>query len=399
MSLPLALVLGLLLAFPAMAQEKKPAAKGPDLPKVDEAKVAEAIRKGIAYLKEHSNSKKGGNGRHSTHELFLLAMVHAGVKRADPVFNELLEAMLAEDPLFTYRTALRAMVLEEIDRSHYQEQIFRCAQFLVDNQCANGQWTYGEATTYPTPTIMPQKDVATGGGRSEGVVIFGEAEGGTKPPIRSKIPVSKQRSGPDRGDNSNSQYAALGLRACHDAGIVLPKEVVEKALGWWRQSQEGTSRGNPPAKNTPVPTGPASASEPRGWTYGARGTGYGSMTVGASGALIIYDYIQGKDWKKDQDVLDGLAWEDTNFTVTENPKHPKKHHLYYLYGLERVGMLFGTEKIGSHGWYAEGANYLMEQQGADGSWENPIDTCFAILFLRRATRPLVESTDSTRPRK
>jgi hypothetical protein len=123
------------------------------------------------------------------------------------------------------------------------------------------------------------------------------------------------------------------------------------------------------------------------------------MTVGATGALVIYDYILGKDWKKDQDVLDGLAWEDANFTVAENPKHPKKHHLYYLYGLERAGMLFGTEKVGTHPWYSEGATYLLQEQGADGAWENAIDTCFAILFLRRATRPLVETPEAGKSKK
>ncbi|HXX95171.1 MAG TPA: hypothetical protein VEN81_16225 [Planctomycetota bacterium] len=388
----------LFLAPASIAQDKKPDSKPPALPEVDESKVAEAIRKGVAFLKQHV--KKLGQGRHSTRELFLLAMIHSGVSRTDPVVNELLEGMLAEEPLFTYRTALRAMILEEIDRAHYQPEIFKCAQFLVDNQGSNGQWSYGEATTYPTPTVTPSSDVATGGGKAAGPVVFGAPEeGGTKPALRAKIPVSKQRSGPDKGDNSNSQYAALGLRACHDAGIILPKDVIDKAMTWWRHSQEGTSRGNPPAKNAPVATGPLPPSEPRGWNYGAKGAGYGSMTVGATGALVIYDFIGGKDWKKDQDVLDGLAWEEANFTVAENPKHPKKHHLYYLYGLERAGMLFGAEKIGTHPWYSEGAKALLESQGADGSWENPIDTCFAILFLRRATRPLVETPEAGRLKK
>jgi hypothetical protein len=32
---------------------------------------------------------------------------------------------------------------------------------------------------------------------------------------------------------------------------------------------------------------------------------------------------------------------------------------YYLYGLERAAILFGTEKIGDHFWYAEGAAALI----------------------------------------
>ena len=64
-------------------------------------------------------------------------------------------------------------------------------------------------------------------------------------------------------------------------------------------------------------------------------------------------------------------------------------------------MLYGTELIGRHEWYVEGAKLLLDAQKADGSWrvangENAAyDTCFAILFLRRATMPLgdVASTD------
>jgi hypothetical protein len=69
---------------------------------------------------------------------------------------------------------------------------------------------------------------------------------------------------------------------------------------------------------------------------------------------------------------------------------------YYLYALERAGMLTGVEKIGSHDWYAEGAKYLLDHQRADGSWpggeeeEAVWNTCFAILFLKRSTRPLID---------
>ena len=73
----------------------------------------------------------------------------------------------------------------------------------------------------------------------------------------------------------------------------------------------------------------------------------------------------------------------------------KSFYLYYMYGLERAGMLYGTEKMGPNRWYPEGAKVLIERQGPSGAWEDGYtwnksewNTCFAILFLRRATRPL-----------
>jgi hypothetical protein len=357
-------------------------------PKIDQARIDAAITRGVEWLK---GTSRFGGGKHGTRELALLALVHAGVRPSDPVFAGLLQEMLEEELQTTYRVSLQAMVLEELDRVKYQKRIWQCAQFLVDNQCDNGQWSYGQPTTYGEPSIPGSNDVATGTLFPPGkVVIFGDPEPGQKPPVRQKVAVKKRREGGrGHGDNSNSQYALLGLRACHDAGIVLPKDVVQKSAQGWRQSQSGDDFAKGGMSTGGGPTAP-----PRGWSYHGRGGAYGSMTAGSVGALTICDYILGIDWKKDENVNAGLSWLRDHFTVSENPKRNGAHHYYYLYGLERAGMLYGIEKLGRHEWYAEGAHYLVQNQRADGAWGSPVDTCFAILFLRRATRPLVESRDS-----
>jgi hypothetical protein len=126
------------------------------------------------------------------------------------------------------------------------------------------------------------------------------------------------------------------------------------------------------------------------------------MTAGAVGAVCIYDFILAIDFRKDASVLDGIAWLGKNFIVTNNPGRPDWFHYYYLYGLERAGMLSDTTRMGAHDWYMEGANLLLEQQNPDGSWGGATpqyhtpswSTCFAVLFLKQATRRLdVASTD------
>ena len=105
-----------------------------------------------------------------------------------------------------------------------------------------------------------------------------------------------------------------------------------------------------------------------------------------------------------------MLWLARNFSVTANPgksEHSDDErwmYFYFMYGLERAGMLFGTETIGKHRWYREGAEYLLKEQSPGGSWNGganglrpAVDTCFAILFLRRATRNLPRGT-STRSR-
>jgi squalene-hopene/tetraprenyl-beta-curcumene cyclase len=309
-------------------------------PKVDPAKVDLAVKAGVRYVRAQAEKKSGRTPEAG--ELILLTLWHAGVRKGDALFDALLKSALEGELQTTYRTALQAMALEAIDRVAYQKRIFQCAQFLVDNQCPNGQWSYGSSTYYPEP----EPDYETG-----------------------KLRVKKQRDGKDHGDHSNGQFAALGLRACHDAGIVFPPEVLRKAVIAWRES---SSEG--------------------GWNYGPKGNPpYGSMTVGGVAALAIYDRLLGLDATKDTDLAGGLAWLRNHYSVIQNPGRNHQHHLYYLWGLERACGATGTDVIGKADWYAEGATHLLATQAADGSWKkSPLDTCYAILFLKRATRPLVE---------
>lgn len=61
---------------------------------------------------------------------------------------------------------------------------------------------------------------------------------------------------------------------------------------------------------------------------------------------------------------------------------------YFLWSLERVGVIYGAETIGGVDWYEWGAGHLLAAQRPDGSWQGSysptIDTSFAILFLTRA---------------
>ena len=100
------------------------------------------------------------------------------------------------------------------------------------------------------------------------------------------------------------------------------------------------------------------------------------------------DRLSGSDSRKINKSRDlALAWLELNFDVVKNPGNPEWVY-YYLYGLERVGSLLGSESIGPHAWYYEGAKRLVKVQADDGTWtqrNREADTCFALLFLERAT--------------
>src|SRR5438128_2198109 len=41
---------------------------------------------------------------------------------------------------------------------------------------------------------------------------------------------------------------------------------------------------------------------------------------------------------------------------------------YFLWSLERIGVIFGLKTIGDTDWYEYGLKYLQAQQRRDGSW-------------------------------
>jgi hypothetical protein len=342
-------------------------------PKIDQAKVDEAIERGakvlIEELKKGVADVKHPHAEFSHDELIFYTLIHAGVDPKDEQFQALLDRLLTKDLTRTYNVSLLAMGLEAFDRRKYQYRIAQCAQFLVDNQCQNGQWDYGDIVPLEKKD-PPAKDVASGGGKAPAPKA-GRTE---SLPV---IPVRRRLKGKAAGDNSNSQYAALGLRACLQAGITVPGETLTDAVKWWErnQCQDGS------------------------WGYGQNGwadtSGYGSMTAGAVGALYIYRHFLRQDASRDTRIQKGLDWIAKQFTEKENPKYqtPTMWHYYWLYAVERVGILSGKEFFGRSEWYPVGAAWLLANQQSNGMWSGrsmgaPIDTCFAILFLRRATKPL-----------
>jgi hypothetical protein len=94
-----------------------------------------------------------------------------------------------------------------------------------------------------------------------------------------------------------------------------------------------------------------------------------------------------------------MGWIETYYAEMWKDRRYKDHQesfagvlgdnfYYYLYGIERVGAFFDTELIGDHPWYRDGAERLLARRSGNGSWEgNEKDTCFALLFLRRASAP------------
>src|SRR6185503_16116618 len=174
-------------------------------------------------------------------------------------------------------------------------------------------------------------------------------------------------------------------------GMEIPKDTWGRALAYFlkTQNQDG------------------------GWGYyfnGMKDKSYASMTsAGVCSLAICRAGLGMKDPLKVQPVQAGLIWLGQNFKAEENAFATKSHVAdperwlyYYLYSIERAGRIAGVEELGRKKWYPIGAQFLLKGQKADGSWWTGLegvqwkaagdietaDTCFAILFLTKATPPL-----------
>ncbi len=185
-------------------------------------------------------------------------------------------------------------------------------------------------------------------------------------------------------DLSNTQYAVLGLLAAARSGVKIPPKIWRDAITQLLHYQGKTGG--------------------FGYHIGDGNNATGSMSAAGLGALAIAKgqltdgntkVIQGQSLI-DQSLELGGNWLATHFTVTGSPPNDPRGGLdghwgpYYLYGVERACTLLGLERLAGSDWYWEGATWFLDMQGAKGDFSTPWgegepNTCFALLFLGRAT--------------
>ncbi|HVG94564.1 MAG TPA: prenyltransferase/squalene oxidase repeat-containing protein [Planctomycetota bacterium] len=365
-----ALLLATCVAAPARAQ---------DAPSPTD--VRRAVDAGAAWLRKEFAEGFVSETRNDPVEVVVLTLSHAGANLDDPVFARGLKVLEGSDLRFTYRVALTAMALSEVNPRRYQGRIAHCAQWLVDTQLPEGEWGYPGAPSDREGVTVPVPETTPGS----------EEESGAP---KAKVSIARRTSGPAylgiKGDFSNTQFAILGLRACRDAGVEVPKETWKAALDYLRRYQRKDG----------------------GWGYVMTGAqdeaSYASLTcAGICSAAICLHALGTKDVRSDAAVKRGLGWLKKNLDLTRNVGidqsviiGPSPWQYYHLYSLERAARVLGLTEVEGRAWYPVGARWLLEKQRPDGSWVDEsglgtrprymdtADTCFAILFLARATRPL-----------
>ena len=196
---------------------------------------------------------------------------------------------------------------------------------------------------------------------------------------------------PSNSDNSNTQYALLGLNAASEVGVPVKPEVWTLARDYWQACQRNDG----------------------GWGYtmDAKQVATGSMTCAGISSLVITGLkrFQGQEFLTGDvihncgqgavnlDLHRALDWMAGHFRVGENINQNQTWKFYYLYGMERAGRLSGLRFFGDHDWYREGAEELVHcQDNLEGFWKGTgyesdevLATSFALLFLAKGRAPVL----------
>ncbi|MHC4225373.1 MAG: prenyltransferase/squalene oxidase repeat-containing protein, partial [Planctomycetota bacterium] len=198
-------------------------------------------------------------------------------------------------------------------------------------------------------------------------------------------------------DLSNTQYALFGLSAANRCGVPTSRvwlPVLRFLLG--AQERNGpemmVSRY---VRDRQYLHRKKEKAKVRGFGYTLNRAPTGSMTTAGLCSLVLCHQALHKKanyqtgWKKRTRtaIRDALAWLEEYYDVTENPMMGGSWWTYYLFNLERAGVLLDQRYIGTRDWYREGAEVLMDSQLDSGSFGGLVDTSFALLFLKRATVP------------
>ena len=322
---------------------------------VTREEVERAIREGIHFLRQHQQPDGTWGGVEGSTELATLALLTAGVPAGDPAVARALSYIQQRhspdqiDPGHkTYALSLQTMIFTAIDPDGFRDLIARNAEWLERNQLISSH-----------RAVMRERVPS-------GSWTYHEGHNGI-------------------GDNSNTQYALLGLNAASEAGVRIDPKVWFAARDHWLWCQ--------------TPDG--------GWGYNGRNRPTASMTTAGIASLIItgqrvfrgQEAVVGDEIRHcgqgemDVPLRRGIEWITANFSVRENAGGGG-NKLYYLYGLERAGRLAGLRYFGGHDWYREGAEELVRTQDrVSGAWQDSfgpvVSTSFSLLFLAKGRAPVL----------
>jgi hypothetical protein len=388
--------------------------------------VPRAIDKGVAHLKDIQ--KADGSWPHADPGATALAgltLLECGVPPGDDSVRKAAQVVReAGVPLtHTYSLALAILFLDRLGDPGDVPLIESMAVRLLAGQSNLGGWTYqcpsiSGAEVRRLRAVLKQRAELVAGKEPPRPDPEKRREARDLPrEIQQQLELINRQPAADgllqaMADNSNTQFAILALWVARRHGIPVDRALARVDTRFRGSQQRDGGWGYiPPASNPAagVPGLEELAMVGVGSTPAMTCAGLLGLTLGYGRAneVLLRSHPgdrgppgAGKkalDPNQDPAVRAGLLALGTAIGVpagkTEavprlGPESNGKGY-YFLWSLERVAVAYGLETVGGKDWYGWGCEILVANQRAGGSWageyaEGGVDTCFALLFLKRA---------------
>ncbi len=336
-----------------------------------------------------------------------LTFLECGVDKGDRAVVRAADYVRAQCPTlgYTYAISLSILFLDRLGDPGDVPLIQSLAARLSAGQLENGAWTYFCPAPNPTEQQRLRELVSRRGVsvdlRTAGA---GESEGDT-PREEGDMPRGRRegrfqnRPGPHRratgqGDNSNTQFATLALWVARRHGTAVDRSLL-RVLARFRSTQNQDDGGWPyqdvggrETRSTPTMTCAGLLALAVGYGVeldSGRGAGKPAHELAKDGRLKAgLHYLA-----RSVGAPSGLPAGAPVLPDGGPMKNATERTYYFLWSVERVAVALNLDTIGKKDWYSWGANILLTTQRQDGHWSGgtytvPADTCFALLFLKRA---------------
>lgn len=338
-----------------------------------------AIAKGVWYLKDHAFTPGVFNDPHAVgvSSLAALTLLECGVPPDDPLVQKT-AAFVREHAIHplaypVYQRSLAIFFLDRLGARGDEELIQYLALCIIAGQnLQQGAWHY------ECPTL-DRRMVAD--------LLQKLADDSLSLPDWRGIALERRGFNPGGWDHSNTQFAVLALWVAQRHGVPIDRPILRAEQHFRRLQQPD---GEPDRSGNNINLGGS-------WLYDERGNSsrWPSMTCSGLVALAAAHGVSDPAKHQKGRPLDDPAIRRALAMLAreiDRPDERRPHDLYFLWSLERVGVLYNLTKIDGKDWYAWGRKVLLAAQHPDGSWSpgsyfgsNPIlDTCFALLFLKQA---------------
>jgi hypothetical protein len=380
----------------------------------DQKQIDAAIKKGTDWLRANHGKHGASHGIGAT-AMSGLALLEGGVPGGDPAVKAITAAVRDAAPTQTqtYQVALCLMYLDRYGEPGDQPLIQAMAVRLLAGQNPQGGWGYACVRT-----LSEEEAKALRGLKPAGAGLHPEVEKHAKA-VKPPDP-SQTTHGTD--DNSNTQFAVIAVWLSRKHGV--PADWVNGCLdrverrfltaqsatsgGWeYMPGREGSPsmhcaglialatgvarrderKKDPPKKEAPKDPAPKDVPDDPFFQPPPKADPKADAGKPPARPLDARDLAVQRGLRGLGAHLAESARLGRGALVLDPKAGYGRHDLYFFWSVERVGVVYGMDKIGGVDWHPAGCRTLVLTQHPDGSWGGnelygaEANTAFAVLFL------------------